>query len=87
MQLRSKQSFTTLKTIPNGSANRGTGYLIQAGFIRQELAGVYNFLPMGLRVLRNIEQIVREEMDAIDGQEIHMATLVAQEKMETTDRW
>lgn len=61
--------------------------MVQAGFIRQELAGVYNFLPLGLRVVRNIEHIVREEMDSVRAQEMHMATLVAKEKMETTDRW
>lgn len=72
MQFRSKSSFQTLKTTPTGSANRSTGYLLQAGYIRQENAGVYNFLPLGLRVMRKIEQIVREEMDAVGCQEILM---------------
>ncbi len=72
MQFRSKSSFQTLKTVPSGSANRSTGYLLQAGYIRQENAGVYNFLPFGLRVMRKIEQIVREEMDAVGCEEILM---------------
>lgn len=55
MQFRSKTSFQTLKTIPSGSENRATGLLTQAGYIRQEMAGVYNYLPLGLKVLRKIE--------------------------------
>ena len=87
MNLRSKTSFQTLKTVPTGSANTSTGYLLQAGYIRQENAGVYNFLPLGLRVMRNIEQIVREEMDAIGCEEILMGSLVSKESMDTTGRW
>lgn len=60
---------------------------MQAGYIRQENAGVYNFLPLGLRVMRKIEQIVREEMDAVGCQEILMGSLVSRESMETTNRW
>jgi prolyl-tRNA synthetase len=87
MQFRSKSSFQTLKTVPSGSANRSTGYLLQAGYIRQENAGVYNFLPLGLRVMRKIEQIVREEMDAVGCQEILMGSLVSKESMDKTNRW
>lgn len=87
MQFRSKSSFQTLKTVPNGSANKSTGYLLQAGYIRQENAGVYNFLPLGLRVMRKIEQIVREEMDAVGCEEILMGSLVSKESMDTTNRW
>lgn len=87
MHFRSKSSFQTLKTTPSGSANRSTGYLLQAGYIRQENAGVYNFLPLGLRVMRKIEQIVREEMDAIGCQEILMGSLVSKESMDATNRW
>lgn len=87
MQFRSKSSFQTLKTTPSGSANRSTGYLLQAGYIRQENAGVYNFLPLGLRVMRKIEQIVREEMDAVGCEEILMWSLVSKESMDATNRW
>jgi len=87
MQFRSKSSFQTLKTTPSGSANKSTGYLLQAGYIRQENAGVYNFLPLGLRVMRKIEQIVREEMDAVGCEEILMGSLVSKESMDTTNRW
>lgn len=87
MHFRSKSSFQTLKTVPSGSANRSTGFLLQAGYIRQENAGVYNFLPMGLRVMRKIEQIVREEMDAVGCEEILMGSLVSKESMDATNRW
>lgn len=87
MQFRSKSSFQTLKTIPTGSENRATGLLTQAGYIRQEMAGVYNYLPFGLRVLRKIEQIVREEMESIGGQEVWLSGLSAQESWEKTGRW
>jgi prolyl-tRNA synthetase len=87
MHFRSKSSFQTLKTVPTGSANKSTGFLLQAGYIRQENAGVYNFLPLGLRVMRKIEQIVREEMDAVGCEEILMGSLVSKESMDTTHRW
>ncbi len=87
MHFRSKTSFQTLKSTPSGSANRSTGYLLQAGYIRQENAGVYNFLPLGLRVIRKIEQIVREEMDATGCEEVLMGSLVSKESMDATNRW
>lgn len=87
MHFRSKSSFQTLKTVPNGSANKSTGFLLQAGYIRQENAGVYNFLPLGLRVMRKIEHIVREEMDGVGCEEVLMWSLVSKESMDTTNRW
>ncbi|PCI24607.1 prolyl-tRNA synthetase [Candidatus Peregrinibacteria bacterium] len=87
MNFLSNHIFSTLKTIPQGSDNRGTGLLLQAGFIRQEMAGVYIFLPMGLRVLRNIESIIRDELDAIGAQEILMTALGSKEHWMTTGRW
>jgi prolyl-tRNA synthetase len=53
----------TLKTRPKISDNISTGILLQAGFIRQTMAGVYNYTTLGLKVLRNIENVVREEMN------------------------
>lgn len=87
MHFRSKSSFQTLKTIPSGSENRATGLLTQAGYIRQEMAGVYNYLPLGLRVLRRIEQVIREEIDAIGGQEVWLSSLSSRESWEKTGRW
>ncbi len=61
--------------------------LTRGGFINKTMAGVYSFLPLGLTVLRKIEQIVREEMDAIGGQEVLMSALAPREYWEKTGRW
>ena len=55
--------------------------------MRQEMAGVYSWLPLGLRVLRNVEAIVREEMNALDGQEVLMSALQPKENWTQTGRW
>ncbi|MBT3726753.1 hypothetical protein HOF65_01540 [bacterium] len=52
-----------MKTRPKISDNVSTSILLQAGFIRQTMAGVYNYTTLGLKILRNIENIVREEMN------------------------
>lgn len=83
----SKFPFKTQKTMPSGSDNRGTGLLLQAGMIRMTLAGAYNYTTLGLRVLKKIENIIREEMDAIGSQEILMTALGAKENWEQTGRW
>lgn len=61
--------------------------LVQAGFVRQLMAGVYTYLPLGLRVLRKIEQIVREEMDHIGGEEVLMPMLHPADIWKTTGGW
>ncbi len=61
--------------------------LVQAGFVRQLMAGVYTYLPLGLRVLRKLEKIVREEMDTIGGQEILMPMLHPSEIWKKTGGW
>ncbi len=61
--------------------------LTQAGFVDQEMAGVYTWLPLGLAVLRNIEQIVREEMNDLGASEIFMPSLQPKEYWDTTNRW
>ncbi len=87
MLLLSTLPFKTQKSIPSGSDNRGTGLLLQAGFIRMTLAGAYNYTTLGLRVLRNIEQIVREEMNAIGSSEVLLTALGSKDAWEKTDRW
>jgi len=62
----------TLKTAPNATDTVNHRLLVQAGFVRQVMAGVYTYTPLGLRVLNKISQIVREEMDKIGGQEVLM---------------
>src|SRR5579884_2757882 len=86
--MRLTQLFTkTTKNVPADETARNAQLLIQAGYIHKEMAGVYAYLPLGLRVLENIKQIVREEMDAVGGQEIIMTNLQRQDLWETTDRW
>ena len=87
MQFLNKLPFKTQKSMPSGSDNRGTGLLLQAGMIRMTLAGAYSFTTLGLRTLCKIENIVREEMDAIGSSEILMTALGAKENWEKTDRW
>ncbi len=79
--------FKTLKTLPKVSDNKSTSILLQWGYIRQCMAGAYEFLPMGHRVLKNIENIVREEMDNAGYHEMLMTILTPRELWETTNRW
>lgn len=86
--MRLSQLFTkTRKDAPADETARNAQLLIQAGFIHKEMAGVYAYLPLGKRVLDNIAQIVREEMNAIGGQEVWITTLQPKELFEKTDRW
>lgn len=77
----------TLKQPPSNETSANAKLLQQAGFIRKHMAGVYNFLPLGLRVLNKISQVIREEMDAIGGQEILMSAMQPKELWERTGRW
>lgn len=71
--MRMSQLFSrTLREAPAGAESKGYEYLLRAGYIRQLGAGIFSLLPLGLRTIRKIEQIIREEMNAIGGQEIQM---------------
>lgn len=86
--MRRSQLFTkTRKQVPADETAKNAQLLIQAGFIHKEMAGVYAFLPLGLRVVENIKQIVREEMNAVDSQELIMTNLQSRAKWEVTGRW
>jgi len=86
--MRVSNLFTkTSKTAPADEVAKNAQLLIRAGFIHKEMAGVYAYLPLGLRVLENIKAIVREEMNAIGGQEVAMTTLQPRDIWEKTDRW
>src|SRR6195952_4839374 len=61
--------------------------LVRAGYVRRAAPGIYSCLPLGYTVLRNIERIVREEMDAIGAQEVHFPALLPREPYEATGRW
>jgi len=77
----------TTKTAPADETAKNAQLLLKAGFIYKEMAGVYAYLPLGLRVTEKIKQIIREEMNAVGGQEIIMTTLQRKELWEKTDRW
>lgn len=83
----SKFPIKTSKDAPKVSDNRSTSLLLQAGFIRQEMAGAYNYLPFWLRVLKNIENVVREEMNSVWAQEILMSSLSPKDSWLKTGRW
>lgn len=86
--MRQSKLFTrTSKTAPKDEVSKNAQLLIRAGFVHKEMAGVYAYTVLGLRVLENIKRIVREEMNAIGGQEIIMTSLQPRENWETTTRW
>ena len=83
----SKFPIHTLKSSPKVSDNRSTSLLLQWGYIRQAMAGAYEFLPIWYRVLRNIEQVIRTEMDKAGYHEMLMTILTPRDYWETTGRW
>ncbi len=86
--MRQSHLFTkTRKEAPSDEVSQNAQLLIRAGFVHKEMAGVYSYLPLGMRVLQKIENIVRDEMNAIGGQEIRMATLHPSEPWKQTRAW
>lgn len=86
--MRQSHLFTkTRKEAPKDEVSKNAQLLIRAGYIHKEWAGVYALLPLGMRAVEKIKQIVREEMDAIGGQELIMATLQQKDLWEQTGRW
>src|SRR6188768_2957798 len=85
--LYSRALIPTVKEAPADAANASHILLVRAGYIRKVGAGMYDFLPLGLRVLRRIEAIVREEMNRAGGQEILMPALLPAEYFKETGRW
>ena len=77
----------TLKDISKDEVSLNAQLLLRAGFVDKLMAGVYSYLPLGLRVLTKIENIVREEMNALGAQEILMPALHPKENWDTTERW
>ena len=85
---RISQLFTkTRREAPADESSRNAQLLIQAGFIHKEMAGVYSYLPLGLRVIQKIKQIVAQEMEALGSVEILMSTIQNKETWEKTNRW
>ncbi|MGE0029353.1 proline--tRNA ligase, partial [Pseudonocardia sp.] len=77
----------TLREDPADAEVPSHKLLVRAGYVRRVAPGVYSWLPLGLKVLRAIEEIVREEMDAIGAQEIQFPALLPREPYEATNRW
>jgi len=78
---------STLREAPKEAETINHKLLVRAGYVDQLMAGVFSYLPLGLKVLRNIEQIVREEMDAVGGSEILMPILHPSDNWKTTGGW
>lgn len=86
--MKQSQLFTkTKKESPSDEVSLNAELLIKAGFINKEMAGAYSYLPLGLRVFKKIENIIREEMNAIGGQEVVLTSLQEKETWEPTDQW
>ena len=86
--MRQSQLFTkTRKEASSEEVSRNAELLIRGGFIHKELAGVYSYLTLGLRVLKKIENIIREEMNKVGGQEVLMSSMQPKENWEKTGRW
>jgi len=86
--MKQSQLFTkTLRSIDKEEKSISTQFLLKSSFIYKELAGVYVYLPLGLRVLNKINNIIREEMNAIGGQELFLTSLQNPELWKKTDRW
>lgn len=86
--MRQSQLFTkTRKEAPKDEVAKNAELLIRGGFIHKEMAGVYSYLPLGLKVIKNIENIIREEMNAIGGIEMKTSVLQNKEVWEKTNRW
>ena len=87
-EMKQSELFTkTRREAPKDEVAKNAHLLIRAGFIHKEMAGVYSYLPLGLRVLNKIVGIIREEMNAIGGQELLLSALQNKETWEKTNRW
>jgi len=77
----------TLREDPADAEVPSHRLLVRAGYVRRVAPGIYSWLPLGWKVLRNVERVIREEMDAIGAQEVHFPALLPREPYEATGRW
>jgi prolyl-tRNA synthetase len=77
----------TLREDPSDAELPSHRLLVRAGYIRRVAPGIFSWLPLGYRVYRNVERIVREEMDRAGFQEVHFPSLLPREPYEATNRW
>ena len=88
MTLRMSTLFVrTLREDPADAEVPSHRLLVRAGYVRRTAPGIYTWLPLGLRVLRKVENIIREEMDAIGAQELLFPALLPRDPYEATGRW
>jgi len=85
--LQSQLFSKTLKEAPKDEKSVNAQFLIRGGFADKLMAGVYNMLPLGWRVFKKIENIIREEINEVGGQEIYMPTMHPKEHWDKTGRW
>ncbi len=86
--MKQSQLFSkTTKNLPEGEESKNAQLLIKGGFVNKSSAGVYSMLPLGLKVLNKINQIIREEMNAIGGEELLMPSLINKKYWEQSNRW
>ncbi|MEV7981677.1 proline--tRNA ligase [Streptomyces sp. NPDC086519] len=87
VQRMSQLMAKTLRDDPADAEVLSHKLLVRAGYVRRTAAGIWSWLPLGLKVLSNIERIVREEMDAVGAQEVLLPALLPREPYEATGRW
>lgn len=88
IDMKLSNSFVkTLRDAPKDETARSAQYLIRAGYVHKELAGVYDYLPLGLKTLKKIENIIRDEMNKIGAEEVQMSALQNPRLWEKTSRW
>lgn len=86
--MRQSTLFTkTRKEAPSDEVSKNAQLLIRAGFVYKEMAGVYSYLPLGLRTFKKIENIIRDEMNAIGGEEVVLTSLQERATWEPTNQW
>ncbi|MBO0655324.1 proline--tRNA ligase [Streptomyces triculaminicus] len=87
VQRMSTSMIKTLRDDPADAETASHKLLVRAGYVRRSSAGVWTWLPLGKKVLDNVSRVVREEMDAIGGQEVLLPALLPKEPYETSGRW
>ncbi len=86
--MRQSQLFTRARReAPKDEVSKNAQLLIRAGFVHKEMAGVYSYLPLGLRVFNKIVEIIRDEMRALGGEEVVLSSLQERETWEPTNQW
>lgn len=83
----SKMFFTTMKETPSDAEITSHILMMRAGLIKKTASGIYNYMPLGLKTIKKIENIVREEMNRAGGQEILCSAIIPSELMEESGRW